>query len=247
MDISVTISQKQFTVFQIVSSTIIILLGLGAYLFEHFTGHASLMGFLWLFNVESEQSIPTYYSVINLLLASILLIVVYFYERNMQSKHSKYWLFLSLLFVFLSMDESASIHEKFQLVHNSLVTKGYIPPLLESHQWLPFGVLFVVIIGFIMLPFLKKLPNRTRTLFLLSAFIFLAGALGFEYLGSWMLSNDIVGDKSEFIYKIRRIFEEGFEIYGIVLFNITLFHELLLRSINLNISLNSDRSIDSKL
>ena len=41
-----------------------------------------------------------------------------------------------------------------------------------------------------------------------------------------MLHNEIA-TKEDLIYLIRRIFEEGFEMYGIALFNCTLFAHLV--------------------
>jgi len=239
MQLVINLTQRTFTIVQISLSTAIILAGLAAYLFEHFTGHGSLMGFLWLLNVESEQSIPTYFSVLNLLLSALLLFIIYIYEKKNKSKHYRYWLFLSLLFLFLSIDESASIHENFQRVHETLVSNNIIPSLLDSHQWLPFGILFVLAVGIVTFPFLIALPSKTRLLFLLSALVFLIGAMGFEYLGSWMLTNQIVETRVDLAYKIRRIFEEGFEIYGIVLFNCVLYREILNRKISLNLNISN--------
>ena len=73
------------------------------------------MGFLHLLDVR-EQSIPTYISLLNLLLSSILLFIIFKYEKANSHKGFNYWLFLSILFLFLSADESASIHEKFSNV-----------------------------------------------------------------------------------------------------------------------------------
>ena len=51
-----------------------------------------------------------------------------------------------------------------------------------------------------------------------------------------MLETGIVGSKQNILYKLRRIFEEGFEIYGIVLFNCALYREIVIRKISLLIS-----------
>lgn len=227
---------KSFITAQLVIVTIIITLGLFSYIIVHISGDYSVVKYLRIFDVGHEQSIPTYFSTLNLLLSSILLYVIYSNEKKIHHKGSNYWLFLSVLFLFLSLDESISIHENLGKIHDYLAQKDVMPKLLDTHQWLVFGSLFVVIIGLILLPFFKLLQKSTLYLFLLSGAIFLIGAIGFEFLGAIMLKTGFVESKKDFIYLIRRIFEEGFEMYGIAIFNCALYREISNNNITLTIS-----------
>jgi len=246
MEIKYSLTSAQFYKYQFILSTLIILAGLAAYLFTYFTGYGRLLGLIDFFDVGKEQSLPTYFSLMNLFLSSVLLFILFqinnqIPEQNTeitQSNHSKYWLFLSLLFLFLSLDESAGIHENFALLYEYLVEHHTISRQLSSHQWLPFGIAFVVIIFIILIPFIRKLSSKTRTYFLLSGFVFLSGAIGFEYLGAFMLDTGISATREELLYRIRRIFEEGFEIYGIVLFNCALYREINLKKASIKIQFN---------
>ena len=209
----------------------VIALSLIASVFSHITGHDFLLGFLRLLDVGEEQSIPTYVSVINLLLASVLIFIIYSFEKKNKLNYSGYWLFLSILMLYLSVDESASVHENFEHVHNYLVHKEMIPPILDTHTWLPFGVFFAFLVLIVLMPFLRNLPTDTLKYFLIAGCVFLIGAIGFEYLGAVMLKTGFVESKSDMAYWIRRLFEEGFEMYGIAIFNCALYREILRRKI----------------
>ena len=187
-----------------------------------------MFGFLRLLDVGREQSIPTYVSVIKLLLASILIFIIYSYERTNKNIDAGYWLFLSILFLYLSVDESAKVHEKFASVHRFLVRQELSSPILNSHLWLPFGGLFVLVVSIVLYSFLRKLPKDTRRYFLVAGSVFVLGAIGFEYLGALMLENGIAESRMDMVYLVCGLFEEGFEMYGVAIFNCALFREILI-------------------
>ena len=136
----------------------------------------------------------------------------------------------------LSIDESASIHENFANVYDFLVAKNVIAPSLSSHTWVPFGLFFVAATAAVLVPFLKKLPADTARCFLIAGGVFVTGALGIEYLGAVMLEHNIVESKKDMLYLLRRLFEEGFEMYGIAFFNWALYREILRRKVSLVVS-----------
>ena len=223
---------SEFCIAQFAIVTVVIALGLFAYLFAKLTGYNSVFGFLRLLDVGSERSIPTYVSVINLLLASILIFIIYGYEKTNKQNGAGYWLFLSILFLYLSVDESASIHENFGNIHEYLVRKELISPILIANEWLPFGVFFVLAVSIVLLPFVRKLPADTRRYFLIAGCVFVTGAVGFEYLGALMIETGTVESRKDMAYLVRRLFEEGFEMYGVAIFNSALYREILRRKIS---------------
>ncbi len=232
MKIKLSLKLSEFCIAQFAIVTVVIALGLFAYIFTKLTGHYNLLGFLRLLDVGREQSIPTYVSVINLLLASILIFIIYSHEKANKQNGAGYWLFLSILFLYLSIDESAGIHENFEHVYEYLVREELISPILDTHKWLPFGVFFVFAVSIVLLPFVSKLPTDTRRYFLIAGCVFVTGAVGFEYLGAVMLETGIVESSQDMAYLIRRLFEEGFEMYGIAIFNCALYREILRRKIS---------------
>ncbi|MGI9288758.1 MAG: hypothetical protein ACR2P1_25450 [Pseudomonadales bacterium] len=217
------------------------MLGALAYLFgDPNAAPGELTRLLRLLDVQAEQSVPTYFSVLNLLFSAILILVIYKNIRLMGQAGAAYWLLLALIFLGLSFDESASLHEKLGKLQEILVQRDIMPPILETHRWLPFGVAFVIAVGVVFFPFLRNLPRDTLAYFLFSGFIFITGAIGFEFLGAVMLKTGFVSSKSEPIYLLRRIFEEGFEMYGIACFNCALYREISIRQIVLEIRSDSE-------
>ena len=229
---------KDFCFVQLALVTTIVILGLFAYIFRDPV--LDISGTLYrLLDVGEEQSIPTYFSTLNLLFSSILIYIIYCHEKSRARGGTRYWLFLSLLFLSLSFDEFASIHEKFARVYNSLVEKNILYPVLETHGWILFGVAFVLIIGIVLLPFLRSLPKDTLRYFLISGFVFITGAIGFEFIGAMMLKTGFVESPIELAYLLRRIMEEGFEMYGVAMFNCTLYREISIRRLSLEIESDS--------
>jgi len=235
MNICFNPSLRSFTITQMLAVSFILILGLCAYLYSYATGDYSLWGFLRLLDVGAELSIPTFFSILNLFFAALLLLIIYAYEKAQQNIGARYWLFLALIFAFLSADESASIHENFDQVFDFFTYHGINLPSLGTHNWVIFGLFFILVIGISLIPFLKSLPKKTLIYFMVSGTIFVTGAVGFEYLGAIMIKTGFVESKKDLAYLIRRIFEEGFEMYGIALFNSALYREILNRKITLTI------------
>ena len=91
---------------------------------------------------------------------------------------------------------------------------------------------FVLAVSIVLLPFVSKLPTDTRRYFLIAGCVFVTGAVGFEYLGALMLETGIVESRKDMAYLVRRLFEEGFEMYGVAIFNCALYREILRRKIS---------------
>lgn len=233
MILKCNISLKQFGYAQVFIILVILILGFAGYLFQYFDLNRILIKSFRLFDVGREQSIPTMFSVLNLLLSCFFIFIIYLHSKRLNQKKNIFWLLLSITFFFLAIDEAMSIHEKLTYVQIYFQNSRLSPHLLDTHQWLPLGVLFVIIFAIIFIPFLKSLETKTILYFSIAAFVFLSGAIGFEFLGAVMLKTGFVESKNELIYMFRRILEEGFEMYGIAIFNIALYREILNRKISL--------------
>jgi len=119
-----------------------------------------------LFDVDAEDSFPTWYSAVLLLFAAVLLLVIGTQARQAGSRQAAYWRALGIGFVLLSLDEIAGIHESVNTV--------------TSFSWAIPGLIASLLVGVLYLPFLRKIPRRTAVLMGASAFIFLVGAAGVE-------------------------------------------------------------------
>jgi hypothetical protein len=141
------------------------------------TDHA-LAAVMKRFDLGHEPSIPNWYSSLALLAASVLLAVIAKAEKIVRSPESWYWAALSGVFFFLAVDEAVQIHEMAgSPVREFLNTGGAL-----FFAWvIPYSVL-VLLVGMFFLRFLIRLDSRTRRLFLLSAVLFVSGAIGIELI-----------------------------------------------------------------
>ncbi|PSN13746.1 hypothetical protein C7293_14680 [filamentous cyanobacterium CCT1] len=131
--------------------------------------------FYGLFSLDEELNIPAWYSSFMLLAASALLAVITATKRA--DRYFSYWKNLSLIFLFLSLDEAFSFHE-ILIIPALRETFNFLP--IFFHTWVVFGIPVVIFLGFKYLRFFLNLPGRTRSLFLLAAALYVFGALGME-------------------------------------------------------------------
>ncbi len=171
-----------------------------------------LLNTTWIFDVGGDNTVPTWYSSLTLLICSLLLLFIGSVKLKEQDRHKNKWLLLALIFLFLSIDEVATIHETFgKLVHVSDST-GFF-----QYEWVIFGLLFVLIVGLYCFRFILSLPSQIKILFLLSGLIYVAGALGLEMINARTVY--LYGkDSRTILYAVGTTFEELCEMLGISLF-----------------------------
>lgn len=157
-----------------------------------------------LFDVDQENNIPTWYSNATLLVASLLLLSIANAKRRDRAPFAGHWLGLSIVFAFLALDEDAGIHE-------TLNTLGDYLSGADQNHWEIGGLIFVAIFALNYLKFWWRLPSRTRLLFAIAGLGFVSGAVGVEHLSKDM-------DSDTLAYNFMTVWEEGFEMYFIVLF-----------------------------
>jgi hypothetical protein len=129
----------------------------------------------FFFDASSEANIPTYFSSLILFISAAILYVIYKTEPKGFGK-KRYWQVLMIIFAWLSLDETASIHEQFGKMGKTLhLHSGYL-----YYSWIIPYILFAIIAFFFFLRFLFKLPYATRILFIISGFIYTGAATCFE-------------------------------------------------------------------
>ena len=123
---------------------------------------------------------------------------------------------LSAIFVYLSVDEAAVLHEQITSAFNA----HYKGTLLGYGGWVGYGIVTVSVLGLLFLPFLLSLPQWTRVLFVLAGALFIGGAVGVEILA---LPYE-AGRPAEFRWALLVALEESMELLGITLFIVSLQH-----------------------
>jgi len=185
---------------------------------KFYFNHGSVYGLVRLFDFNREANIPTFYSSLALISCSILLAFISLSHKRHGSSYIP-WGGLSIIFLFLSIDEITTIHERMNdPIHELLNTSG----LLYFAWIIPYGLALLLFFG-IYLKFLINLPKKFLHLFIISGATFIAGAIGIESLCGWYC--ELLGGKhglDNFPYAIFYTCEEFLEMLGIVFFIYTL-------------------------
>lgn len=164
-----------------------------------------------LFSVNLEESIPTWYSSLNLFLAAALLGWIALARHRQAAPGRRYWIGLAAIFLVLSMDEGAAIHESASgPLQRAFDTSGFF-----EFGWLLLGIPVVLIFGLLYARFWWRLPGRTRTLFAIAGGLYVGGAIIIEGISASQYA--VVGGSS-FRYLAIATVEETFEMLGVVVF-----------------------------
>ena len=142
------------------------------------------------FSADLENSLPTWYSVVVLLFGSaLLLFYIGWCKKKAGAKYYKNWIGLGAIFVFLSIDDSAMFHERLGALNRVIglqpVLDGINPYVFAWSWWVIFLPAFMFI-GIFFIKWFFDLPNRTKALFVASAFLLLLGQVGGEMLSSYL-------------------------------------------------------------
>ena len=178
-------------------------------------GMGQVYGLKPRFDLGGEGNIPAFYSAVALLAAGVLLLTVARLKFDDGDRHRWGWVGLGLGFLVMALDEATQIHELL-----------YHVPGFDSGDWLwivPIGVLLLVI-GGTFLRFVLHLKPRYRRLFLLSAALFLGGAVGLE-----LMADVTIGGTSQGLSWPSVLFtgvEETLEMSGVALFIVSLLQYL---------------------
>lgn len=163
-----------------------------------------------LFDFNTEKNIPTFYTALVLLLSSILLFLITLYNKKYGLKYYP-WILLSMVFLFLSLDEMLELHEHFvHLTQRLLHLSGF-----GTAYWTIPYLIATIILFLSLIKFLNELPKRTLKLFVLAGIIFISGSVGMEIIGGRV--EEIIGTKN-ITYLFCYTVEELLECIGIIIF-----------------------------
>jgi hypothetical protein len=183
-------------------------------------GHPALFGLVRLFDVNEENNIPSWYSSISLLFCSVLLGVIATVKSQRRDRFARHWLGLAVLFLLMSVDEAASVHELLIPLGGMFKASGAF-----LFFWVVPAMVFVVGMLFAYTKFLIALPSKTRDLFLVAGTVFVFGSIGFEMIGAYYFDNFVSKDPAAFSsgwpalsMAIVLAVEELLEMLGVLIF-----------------------------
>ena len=169
----------------------------------------------YLFFVDKERNIPTYFSALLLLTASTLLGVIAFFRKRDRSADSTYWLVLSLGFAYMSADEVLQIHEKLVRPIREVLGLSQSTLGIFYFTWVIPGMAIILLLGIYFLRFLINLQKQTRIDFIVAAALYLGGAIGVELLGGFYAESH---GQLNYTYCFLATVEETLEMVGVVVF-----------------------------
>lgn len=171
------------------------------------------LGFIQLFNLNSEYNIPAFYSASALWASAGLLWYIYKHEKKNHSKLFIFWKGLCYVFVYLGFDELMSLHEYFA---------KFSPYIWKNRPWTSEVNDWVLVYPFLLIPFAAfffrffwKLPTPTRVRFAIAGIMFVGSAAGMEVVAAYLHDMEELPNGAD---RLSTIIEEGLEMTAIVLF-----------------------------
>lgn len=180
----------------------------------HAFGIGDAWGLVTLFHFDREQNLPTLFSV-QLILASSALAGTKAAAAAPATRDRTGWIAVSLILIFLAIDEFASIHERVDAALRYYIDGGLLP----YAAWpIPYG-LAVLLAASLLARWFLALPSRTAVLLTLAAIVYLSGAVGVELVaGDYIAQIDPdhlgVSDLKRDLYASV---EETLELLGLLL------------------------------
>ncbi len=209
-DIRFTIAPSQVLRFLMLVTAILVVLSTAGQAIVYFLPDLPLRdGIANLFYVGWEQNLPTLFSTMLLLLSALLFEVIAHAHRRAGGNYVRHWGVLSLVFLLLAFDEFGSVHEQATRRLRSLFDIQGGP---FRYAWvIPAGAA-VLLLGAVLLRFLRHLPRPTRRRLWLAAVLFLSGALGLELVEGAYSS---IHGKLNIVYVVMITVEETLEMLGL--------------------------------
>jgi hypothetical protein len=197
----------------------------GAMALKYYAGNDIAFGLVPLFDFYEEHNVPTYFSSLNLLLTSALLLAIARLARGSDHDHGHAWRILAAGFLFMSLDEFADLrHILARAVESLSGARLEAVPLLSVAWTVPVAVLLVVLACYFV-PFLLRLKKVYTVNFAIAGAAFVFAAMGFETIeGHHVAQTQGVRDIA---FMLMVTAEETLEIFSILY-----FQYFLLRYIN---------------
>lgn len=182
---------------------------------EYSTGYSSvfLHKLVKVFNLDLEQNLPSFFSMLLLFLTALLLAFITFLKRKQAAPYLFEWAILSTGFLFMTFDEATQIHEK--LIEPMRAVLGGKNLGIFYYAWVVPAIVLVSFLSIFFLKFLWNLPAKARLTFIIAGIIYIGGAVGMELVGG---SYAEIHGRDNLIYIVLTTIEESLEMLGVIIF-----------------------------
>ncbi len=175
-------------------------------------------------DLNGEANLPAWFGTLLWLVAALLAFAIWQEHRVNGCGHGAYWIGMVPLFLFLSLDEAAMIHEAV----GAAISERIIPTgvFAYTYAWVLFGLVFVAFVGVIYLRLLTKLRGTFARSFIFSAIVFISGAVVVESTGAAFENGMLTGMPFDQSWARMIAYEETLEMLGVILLIRTLLRIL---------------------
>lgn len=194
-------------------SLLLVLASIGGQFDKYWLGSGHFPGLADLFYLDAEKNIPTIFSVFLLFFAAVLLTVITIFKKKNDPDVTK-WAILAFGFLYMTVDEGMSIHEKLRIPMHRFF--GDVFPSIFHFVWVIPGIAVICVLTLFFAKFLRRLPAKTRSEFVIAATLFIGGAIGMEMVGGWYAHSH--GLKNLTYSIIIVTLEESLEMAGVIVF-----------------------------
>jgi hypothetical protein len=193
-------------VLAVVLNFLVIALRFGGYL--HFPFGWKLFGKLY---IDGKANLPSYVNALLLVISSFFLLITWSLERLRDRRKSVNWLLLSIIFLFLSLDETIGLHD---FIVSGLPQGDDADNRLFFAWMLPYGFA-AGLFSIYQVRFLSRIDPEFAVGFFFGGLIYIFGAIGMELIGT----NVAMTFGSRGIpYALSVTIEESMEMCGLVVF-----------------------------
>jgi lipid-A-disaccharide synthase-like uncharacterized protein len=160
-----------------------------------------------VFYLDAEGNIPTYTNALLLFIPALLLVFISMWKNSLHDKFRFHWLGLGLIFLFLSFDEAAVLHERLIKPMRAISDAGGV----FHFAWIIPGMIAVILFGLTFLLFFLHLDKKFKILFFISLAVYISGVIGGEMVSGYFAAS--LGQKN-YTYAVVASFEESIEMIG---------------------------------
>ena len=218
-ELRVPISPRALIAVLVAAGVALLVLSLASvvYKFEIEPGpHETLMR---VANLDQEGGLGAWYESSLLLLCGVLMLLIAAVRRRDGAAYVRHWAFLGAVFVYLSIDEAAALHElTIEPLNDRLDAGGVL-----YFTWIVPAAVILLVLAATYLRFLRALAPRTRALLLTAAALYIGGGMGFEAVTGLYADQH---DRDTLVYALLTNVEEVLEMAGLLVLFGTLLSEL---------------------
>ena len=180
---------------------------------------------LRIFSIGAESGFATWVTIIMMLSITLVAMLIGLAERAAQHPRWLQWIAVAAVFVVASLDEQIQLHEMWVQPFRELfgITTG---PFILA--WVIPALVLAAVLALAFVPFVVRLPARTRLWLVSAVGLWLAGAIGIEMVDSatFELRQTMEPVTAHWVSAIMYTTEEAMEMLGVAV----LLHTLLVHA-----------------